>query len=789
MFQNYFKLAYRNLFANKLVSGINIVGLSIAIGCCIVVYLFLKNYYSLDDFHANAVNIYMVEHVVEKNGVDEVWGYSPMPLGPALANNFPQVEHAVRTQLTGVKVYAGEQAFEELLYFADPGYFDMFTFPLAEGSPAGLNEPDGVILSHEAAQKFFPKETAMRKAITVSFEGKTKKALIVKGVAAPFPGNTGIRFDLLMGFTAGVPLQLTEPDNWAAMTRATFIQLQPGTDVAGFEKNMARFTAQHNAANPDLNIKSFVLDNLKNPNPGAYNVINRPTEAAHPLATLMFGGVALLLFSLSCFNYINISLGQSARRLKEIGVRKAVGGRKQQLVLQFMSENLLLCLIALVLGVAFAQAVLMPYFNSIMVQKITFSLTENVGIWVFLLALLAFTGVASGAYPALYISSFQTVSIFRGKSSFSNKSKLTRAFLCLQFVFAFGAVIGGVLFYSLAGEWKKQSWGYQPEGTLVVRLDEAGQFPLLKNEALQNPVILHIAAATNHVGEARWRSKIFIGGREKEVARFEVGAGYFEAMGLQLSQGRFFDPTRKTEDGLSVVVNQQFLKESGLENAIGQQIRSKGQTYNIVGVVGDFKMGPTGVMKPAVFYLSDEASTAYLAVRYAPGTGEKVEAGMKAAWEKLDAGTPFNFFHQNLVFDSFFQEFNTVSTLFGYIAALALLISCLGLFGLASQNYAARLKESGIRKVLGASAREIILQANRSFIALLLVASIVATAICYGGFRLMAEQAAEFIGDTRPGFLPYLLANLLVFAVAAVAVSWQSYRLARVAPGETLRSE
>jgi hypothetical protein len=356
-------------------------------------------------------------------------------------------------------------------------------------------------------------------------------------------------------------------------------------------------------------------------------------------------------------------------------------------------------------------------------------------------------------------------------------------------VFAFGTVIGGVLFYSLAGEWKKQSWGYRPEGTLVLRLDEAGQFSLLKNAALQNPDIQHVAGASNHVGEARWRTKIFIGNEEKEVARFEVGAGYFEAMGLHLAQGRFFDPERKTEDGQSVVVNQEFVKESGWENPIGQQIRFKEKSYGIVGVVGDFKMAPTGVMKPAVFYLSDEANSAYLALRYAPGKGDKTEAYMKAAWAKLNSGTPINFFHQNLVFDSFFQEFNTVANLFGYIAGLALLISCMGLFGLASQNYSARLKESGIRKVLGASAREIILSANRSFLRLLLVASVVATGISFAIFHLASVKAAEFIGDVRLGIGPYLVANLLVLSVAAVAVSWQSWRLARVVPGETLRSE
>lgn len=743
----------------------------------------------MDSFHEHVSNIFILEYVAESNGTNAVYGYSPMPLGPAMADNFPQVELAVRTELAGVNVYSGERVFEELLYFADPGYFDMFTFPLAAGSPAALSEPDAVILSHEAAQKFFPKEEAMGKAITVSFGGHQRKALTVKGVAAPFPDNTGFRFDLLMGFQAGVPLGLTHPEDWATMTRSTFVQLKPETDVASLAKNMSRFVELHNGANPDLQIKSFVFDNLENPNPKAYEVINRPAEAAHPMATLLFGGLALLMLTLSCFNYINISLGQATRRLKEIGVRKAVGGRKQQLVVQFMSENLLLCLIAMVLGVALTQAVLVPYFNAIMVNKITFSLTDNASVWTFLLALLAFTGVASGAYPALYISSFQTVSIFRGKSSFSNKSKLTKAFLCVQFVFAFGTVIAGVMFYAMSDAWKKQTWGYQPEGTLVVRLDEAGQYDLLKNEALRNPDILHIGPAVNHIGESLRRGMIFIENQEKTVVRYDVGAGYFEALGLELSQGRFFDPQRKNQDGLSVIVNQTFMDETGWQDIDGHQIRLEGKTYNIAGVVDDFKMMPTGVDKPAVFFMPDTSNYAYLAVRYRPGTGEKTEAYIKSAWAKLASGTPFNFFYQNLVFDSFFREFNTVAHLFTYIAVLALLISSMGLFGLASQNYAARLKESGIRKVLGATARQIILQANRSFIWLLLIASLLSTGICFGIFQVMTRQAADFIGGTKVGAFPYVIANLLVFAVAAVALGWQSFKLARVAPGETLRSE
>ena len=789
MFQNYFKLAYRNLLSNKLVSAINIFGLSIAIASCITVFLFLKNYYTLDHFHANAKNIYIAEYIMEKDGTGQIWGNSPMPLGPALADNFPQVERAVRVEMEGVKVYAGDRVFEELFYFTDDGFFDMFTFPLESGSPAVLTEPDGVIISHEMAEKVFPKEDALGKAITVSFGVQGKKVFTVKAIAAPFPDNTGFSFDLLAGLGALASVSPRETESWAAMTRGTFVQLKPGAQIADLEKSMAPYVALHNAANSERLIQSFRFDNLKNPAPMAHEVLRRPAEAPHPYAAMMFAGMALLMFVLSCFNYINISLGQSANRLKEIGVRKVVGGRKRQLIGQFMSENLLLCCIAMVIGLALTQTLLVPFFNSIMTNKISLSLTGNIGIWAFLLGLLAVTGIASGAYPAMYISSFQTVSIFRGKSSFTKKSKLTQVFLCLQFVLAFGTVIGGVLFVSMADVWKQQSWGYQPDRTLVVRLDEAGQFDLLKNEALHHPAVQQVGSASNHIGESVWRNTIYIGDREMDAARFEVGMGYGEALGLHLTQGRFFDPLRKTEDGQSVVVNQEFMEKNGWISLTDQQIRSKGTTYNVVGVVEDFKIIPTGVTKPAVFFLAADTTFAYLAVRYKAGAGEEVESYLKSAWTTLTPGTPFNAFHQTLVFDDFYREFNMVAKLFNYIALLALLIACMGLFGLASQNYASRLKESGIRKVLGASSRQIILQANRSFITLLLIASIVATGICFGGFQMMSHLASDFMGETRLGISPYLLANALVFLMAGIAMGWQSYRLAGVMPAETLRNE
>lgn len=787
MIQNYIKLAFRHLMANKLASGINILGMSIAIGMCITVYLFLVGLLTADHFHANSEHIYMAEYTLENEGEMETWGIAPALLAPALETQFPQVERAVRVENEWVKVYAGQDVFEEKFSFADTAFFSMFSFPLLEGKPAVLARPGTVVISYDLAEKLFPEENAMGKTITVGLGLTEKRVFTVGGVAQKFPGNTGLRFSILAGYEQMAALGAPLPDNWAVMAGSTFVQLKPGADVAALEKSMRPFVEAHNVANPDLKIHSFVFDNLKNPNPGAYKVFRRPTEALHPLAYWVFGGIAGLMFALSCFNYINISLSQAAKRLREIGIRKAVGGRKAQLVWQFMSENLLLCSIAFLFGLALTSSLFIPFFNNIFVEKISLDFSEGIGIWLFMLVLLLFTGVASGAYPAFYVSSFQAASIFKGKSSFSTRSRLTKVLLCLQFVLAFSTVITGVLVENLAEYWKKTPWGYQPEQTLVIRLDEAGQFEKLRNEALRNPNITHIGSAASHVGEGLESVGVRIGRQEKKIVRYEVGAGYFEAMGLQLAQGRFFDASRLAEDRLSVVVNQALLAENKAE--AGGQIYLEGKTYNIVGVVNDFKMLGTAANRPCAFFLSPADKLAYLALRYQPGAGAQVEAFMKTAWEKLGSSVPFLFFHQALVFDTEYQAFDNLAKAFNYLAGLALLIACMGLFGLASQNFAARLKESSIRKVLGASVRHVILNANRSFISLLIVASILATGICFGCFQLFLTMAEEFTGQVRLGIFPYLLANGLVFVVATLAVGWQSYRLAKAAPADSLRVE
>jgi len=425
MFKSYFKLAYRKIANNRSISAINIFGLSIAIGVCISVFLYLNNHLTMDNFHENGDRIFMVEYEVETNGEIETWGSTPMPLAAALANDFPQIEHVVRVETKGSKVYLTDNIFNDRVFFADPDYFDMFSFSLVSGSSEILQQPDGIILSAAVAKKYFQKENPIGKALTIVFDNQIKKVLTVKGVAAPFPENTGFKFGILAGFSLLQSIEKEKLNDWSTYT-GTFVQVQKATDIAILAENMDKYVALHNASNESIAIRSFVFDNLKNPNAKAHEVHNRPALALNPLSIILFAIIALLMMALSCFNYINISLGFASKRLKEIGVRKAIGGKKIELVLQFMSENLLLCLIALLFGLAIAQTVFIPLFNAINPLQISLSLFKNPQLWIFLVGLLIFTAVASGAYPAFYISAFQPVAIFKGSQQVIKKNKTTR---------------------------------------------------------------------------------------------------------------------------------------------------------------------------------------------------------------------------------------------------------------------------------------------------------------------------------------------------------------------------
>ena len=787
MILNYFLLAWRNLTANKTVSFINIFGLSIAVACCITVFLFLQNYWSLDNFHAHSERIFMVEYQTEMDGQTQTWGDAPAPMARALAADFPQVERTVRMSREGVIVSSGEHAFEEVLTYADTGFFQMFTFPLKLGNPAALTDPAAVILSADIAEKYFPGQMPVGRSIMLTMSNQAKKSFTVQGVAAPFPDNASLRFDLLVSYSPALATQAAE--DWTSRGDGVFVQLRRPADAVGLATQMSRYLPIFNAHNRETPATAFVLDNLKHPSPRAYDINRRPAEAPHPVFAAMMSAIALLLLVLSCFNYVNISLGAATRRFKEIGIRKVMGGKRRQLIGQFMAENLLLCFLALGLGLVFCQTVFAPMMNGIMVNMhLGLSFSKSPDLWVFLVGLLVLTGLASGAYPAFYISAFRPTAIFSGKQKFGGKSTFRRGLLATQFGLAFVAIILSVVVLAAGKHWSAMAWGYDPGQTWVVQLTDSTQFGLLKNELLKNPNVQNIAGTSLHVGLSSNREEVKTGEATTAVRRYDVGAGYSEALGLRLRSGRFFEENRRAEDEQSVVVNETFVKKQGWDNAVGQQIRVGEKSYTVAGVLQDFKMFGTGAVNSAVFFRATDADFSFLVARFAPGSGPQVEREARQDYQRLFASVPVSHFFQSEVFDSFNRTFWGVAKSFGYIAALALLIACMGLYGLATQQFARRMKEVSVRKLLGASVGQVMLLVNREFVLLLLLAGGISTTLCFVGFRLIFNNMEHYVGDYRPGIALFLLADLLVFATAAAAIGRHSWRLARVQLAAVLKN-
>lgn len=447
MFSSFFLVAWRNIRAQKTVSFINVFGLSVAIGICITVFLFLKNYWNLDTFHVHGDRIFMVEYQTDMEGTVDTWGDCPVPVVTALANDFAQVERTVRIYREGIEVFHKNDLLGEVLTYADAGFFDMFTFPLEMGNPEALKDPKALIISKKAAEKYFGQENPIGRELALINGSRERVTFTVQGVAKPFPNNTGFAFQLLAGWH---PLHRALKDlDWRDRSDGIFVQLHQAADAEKVAAQLQPFIAPFNAVNADYKATHFVLDNLKSPNPGAYNVRNRPTEAAHPALTAMYLLVALLMLALSCFNYVNIALGAVVHRLREIGVRKVIGGSRQQIIGQFMTENLVLVFFSLLMGLLLTQWVFIPLQNTMMVIKTDSFLSDLKVALPFLVALLAFVALVSGAYPALYVSRFNATAIFSGKQKFGEKSALRRVLLGAQFTVAYLAVIVSVvLFFS-----------------------------------------------------------------------------------------------------------------------------------------------------------------------------------------------------------------------------------------------------------------------------------------------------------------------------------------------------
>jgi putative ABC transport system permease protein len=788
MYKNYFKISIRGLMKNPITSFINLFGLAIAIGFSILVYGFSHWNYSMDQFHKNKNEVYLATFFAKRDGTVQEFGLTPKPLGEMLKKDFAQIKNVCRVEDENVVLKYENKVFHERIRYADPEFLEMFTFPLKWGFSKSLQDLSSIILSEKMSVKYFGKENPVGQRIQMIFENGRSKSFKITGVAEEFPEAHTIAFDFLINFeNFRVPETGFDLHDWNKFVNATLIQVDHPSDLMAIEQGMEKYRILHNAAAPaDWAISYFAFEPLATlaKRAGAIREsISSGTDETSVMFLTMVGGFMLVL---ACINYINIAIVSAAKRLKEIGVRKSIGATRKTITVQFLSENIITTFFALILGFIFGIFVVIPWFEDFNHFSMGFTL-KDATLWIYLPALLLFTGIASGLYPSLYISKFQVVEILKGSIKFGKKNPLTKLFLVFQLILACIFITMAVMGTQNISYLAKRSWGYNERQTLYVSLPDQSSFEKLNALMLQDPDVLSISGSRDHLGKNNTTAVIHLPDHQFEVDQLSVQANYFETMGLQLAAGRLFEDHLET-DKKTLVVNELFVQSLGLKNPIGQEFKIDSVQYRLIGIVNDFHSYSFFTkMKPTIFRVADKGSYRYLSLKVRPGTENKTYKSIQARWSELFPEIPFEGGYQEDVWGDYYEQMGRGASALRVVASVAILLVSLGLYGLVKLNVTGRVREFSIRKVLGAGIRDIAYHITTQYLVLLSFAVVAGAPLSYVLVKLFFDTF--FTYHVSISYFGVAIAVAILLLVVVITVSTQIRKVLKSNPVNGLKAE
>ncbi len=802
MLKNYLLITFRSLMKNKLFIFINVFGMGIAIACCIVAYLNWEYADQWDKVHVNADKIYRVQFWREFQGNRERYGMAPMPLANYIRQNFKEVDKTVRVMSGYSDIRIGEEVFGTNIAFVDSAYFDLFTYKLKSGSFAELYNPGKIFISDELARKYFNSEDVVGKSITQVVLGKDgvrrPKEFEIGGVFELPPNNSSFRYfgmvTLLENFwDINLDPDLSET-NWKRWTHVLFLQINDPSRVAAITQQLQQYVEPQNKVREDFKVTSFYLENFdgmmrrNRANPrldSDYLGGGIPDEAV--TAPSILAGMLLLL---ACFNFTNTSIAISSRRLKEIGIRKVMGGMRMQLIFQFLGENLVLCFFGLVAGLLMAE-VLVPAYDSLWTWlDLNLTYANHLGFLGFLAGLLVLTALIAGSYPAFYITSFEPVSILKGKAKFGGTSWFTRFLLGGQFVISLTMIITGLAFYQNGEYQRDYDLGYTTHGAISVHVNNEGAFNTYRDALISNKDITLIAGTKNHVNFNWYNDPVKFESLQKEVDIMDIGDNYLEAMDMKLVSGRKFERDSETDRKESVIVTEQFVREFGwTDNPIGKRIvwMDTVQLF-VVGVAQDVYARALWMqVRPMMFRYIKPDKYQLLVAKMDPAKVKEVNTFMESKWKEVFPLAQYN----GRMMDEEMHESNEINanvvTMFGFLGFFGALMTGIGLYTLVSLNIVKRMKEIGVRKVLGASLGNIAGVINKEFVINMLFSMVVGGALGYGlTFWLMQSIWAYYLAINAVTII--ISVTAMVF-IAISAVGYKTVATASLNPTKTLRDE
>jgi putative ABC transport system permease protein len=799
MLKNYFLIAWRNLSKHKLYSTINIFGLAIGMAACIVIMLFVYYEKSFDNMHTK--NIYRLNEVQKFPGMvaSQKVSLNMFPMGPTLKKEFPEIKKYSRVNWHDKPLLSFDEKriYLNRLCFVDSAFLDIFDYPLREGNRQNcLWKPNSIVLTESAAHKFFGNEPAVGKSI--KYLGGDTLSFTVTGILKDIPDNSLLQFDGLCSFNT-----VYKPDWmdwWGGNWLNTFFELAPNTDPAVLEKKFPAY------------LKKYLTrhDNWKN-----YELFLLPLRDVHARSadigldymnyqkfdrnfTNIFMVIALIVLAIACINFMNLSTARSAERAKEVGIRKSIGAHRRQLGLQFLGETVLLSLIALIIATVLVFLVL-PYVENLSQRNLKPLLGDHPGLIIAIVAGTIGVGLISGLYPAVYLSSFMPSKVLKGSvQTGSKKSNLRNLLVVGQFVSAIFLIISTVFVFRQLRYMQQKDPGFVREQVVTIPLDNASNktFQLLKEKLLQSSLVTGVTAAQDQLGSHLDQSGVqFIGDgpkRDLTSTRLIVDHDYLNLYKIKLAYGKNFS-SEKQANGKEYIINEALADELLKDNPKAKPESLLGKNFGfdsagyIVGIAKDFNFNSLHAKIETMFMINqNEWGFSTVSVKINGGRAKEALKYIENIWKSVNPSIPFDYQFLDDHFKEVYRTDEQITQMVGSLAFLAILISCLGLFGLASYSAEKRIKEIGVRKVLGASMPNIIGLLSRHFIRLVIIANAIAWPLAWLAVHYWMQDYAYRLPLS---WWVFALAGLTALVIALATVSLLAMKAARANPVVSLRSE
>ncbi|GAB3799019.1 ABC transporter permease [Spirosoma humi] len=805
MFSNYLKIALRTLWKHRTHTLINIVGLSVAFGTCVLLFLTASFELSYDSFHADADRIFRLNFLASnRDGTSDKGAIMPYPISPALKAEFPEIDGVSRFFDRSASIRRGSQTYGKDVRMVDPDFLHMFTFPFQKGNPkSALNSLSDIVISEKMAQDVFGTEDPIGKPLQLRLNDSWQ-AFTVTGVLSNAPKNSTFDFDGLIR-SDNAPDYQENKTRWDHGNHDVYVKLKAGTDPQTLQRRTQAFVEKYFAQ--ELNDlkeqgypknelgfqKSLLLEPLRDVHFDTETTNGQGISRAYVYTLLLVG---LFILAIACINFINLTIAQSLSRAREVGVRKSLGAKRGQLFGQIWGETLLLCLVALLIGLGLAY-VSLPGFNRLFRSQLTLDDFLNPGTLLVTGLGFLLISLVAGGYPSWFVTRFNAVEVLKGSVKVSRPGLLRNSLIVSQFTIACLLIVCTIIIHQQIAYLQQKPMGLNKEQVVSIPVggEINGEVALkaMRDRLANQPNITAVSGSGVNIGagldnsSSRMVFGFLYGKRDVACDWVRVDTDYLKTMGIKLIQGRDFSTKFSTDSSSAVLITQSMAKALGEANPVGKFIKPDDKSFQIVGVVSDFNLYSLHQKaKPIALQMQAKTPIQYILVRVNPQNLMGAMDIIKSAWKTIAPKQEFigSFLDENT--QRWYKKEQRLATIFSSAAGIAILLSCMGLFSIALISIQQRTKEIGVRKVLGASIPNIVALLSKDFLKLVIIAIVIASPIAW---YAMTNWLADFAYKIDIAWWVFALAGLLAMGIAFITVSFQSIKAALMNPVNSLRSE